>query len=98
MARRKPTLMEVAYKNSKSVTTAMNALRFVVEYGQACDDNDGREIEITEYGTHIGVATSLAYRRRDSFRKCFPGSDPLEIWMGVRPSLKRSSFAHENPV
>jgi hypothetical protein len=54
--------------------------------------------EIAEYGAHIGVATSLAYRRRDAFRKCFPRSDALEIWGNVRTSLKRSNFAHEHPL
>jgi hypothetical protein len=66
----------------------------MVEYGSACDDLE-EEISLPQLAAHIGVATSLVYRRRDAFRKCFPNDDVLKMWEIVRPLLKKSAFAHE---
>lgn len=94
VARRQPSFFEVAWKRSKSATTAVSALRYVCEYGQACDAED-RALEMAEYAAHTGMARSHAFRRRDAFRKCFPKDDVLDVWAIFKPMLKGSNFAHE---
>ena len=97
MARRQPSFLEVGWRRSGSVTTAMNALRFVVEYGQACDDV-GRDLEIAEYAEHVGISRAYGFRRRDAFRKCFPKDDVHDVWAIFRPLLKESNFAQEGSL
>jgi hypothetical protein len=84
----------VAYKRSKSATTALTALRFLVEYGQAVDDlGDG--IKIEDYAEHVGLSRSQAFRRQAAFRTCFPNDDVLTMWEIVKPALRKSAFRHD---
>ncbi len=94
MPARKRTFFEVGWRNARSATTALSALRYVVEYGQACDV-EGRQLSTPEYAKHCGMATSHAYRRRDAFRAAFPGNDECAVWDIFRPFLMRSNFKAE---
>lgn len=91
MPTRKRTFYEVGWLKSGSPTTALSALRYVVEYGQACDV-EGRQLSTPEYARFSGMATSHAYRRRDAFRASYPGNDELAVWEIFRPFLKASNF------
>ncbi len=82
-----------AYQHSRSTTSALNALRFVVEFGQV-NDVLGHEPDMLEYATFHGVARSLAYRRREAYRTCFPHQEPITVWEIAREQLKGSVFEH----
>jgi len=87
----------VAYGRSKSATTALTALRFLVEYGRTCDEL-GEEVTIDVYADHVGLSRSQGFRRQSAFRKCFPADDVLNVWRIVKPHLDRSSFSREAPA
>jgi len=89
------TYAEVGWRNARSLTVAMNALCFVVEYGQAVEDLRDEELKIEDYGDHVGLSRSQAFRRQAAFRSAYPGNDVLAVWKLVRPALKKSSFANE---
>ena len=89
------TYAEWGWRNARSLTTAMNALRFVVEYGQAVDDNGQDFDKIEEYGEHVGLSRSQAFRRQAAFRAACPGNEVLDVWALVKPALMASSFAAE---
>jgi hypothetical protein len=96
MPKQKALLLTMAYKRSKSFTTAMAALRFIVEYGRACD-RIGEEITIDRYAEEIGQSRSQAFRRQAAFRTCFPEDDVMNIWRIVQPLLDASNFRNESP-
>lgn len=89
-------LLTMAYARSKSFTTAMNALRFIVEYGPACDRR-GEPLRIEEYAEEVGLSRSQAFRRQAAFRTCFPKDDELAMWSWIKPLLQASNFRHEHP-
>ena len=76
----------------------MNALRFVVEYGRACDDLEEETLTVEEYGDHVGISRAQAFRRQSAFRTCFPGDDVLDVWAIFRPFLDASNFKDESPT
>lgn len=92
----KRTFLVEGYARSKSFSTTINAMRFVCEYGRACDVLD-RELTIDEYSAHVGVSLSQAYRRQAAFKACFPKQDVFSVWKIVRPLLDESSFKNEGP-
>ncbi len=96
--RRKPKhLFALAYARSKSATVALNALRFVVEYGRMCDGvEDVSAVRIEDFAAYTGLSRAQAFRRQASYRTCFPNQDVLHLWEHViRPNLDASSFKDE---
>lgn len=92
----KRTFWVEAYARSKSYTTALNAMRYVVEYGRACDDT-GRTLNVDEYSKHVGVSLAQAYRRRGAFATCFPNQSVESVWKIVKPLLDGSNFKDAPP-
>jgi len=90
------TFMVEAYARSKSLTVTLAAMRYVVEYGRACDDL-GRSLTVEEYKEHVGVSLAQAYRRRAAFATCFPAQTVESVWAIVKPLLDDSSFKDEHP-
>lgn len=88
------TLFSEAYARSRSATVAINAMRYVVEYGRACDDA-GRELNVEEYAEHLGMSIAQAYRRRAAFAECFTKQDVFSVWAIVQPILDASNFKNE---
>ena len=86
-----------AYKQSKSATTALTALRFLVEYGETVDTL-GPDIKIEDYADHVGLSRSQAFRRQAAFRQCFPNNDVVALWEIVKPALRKSAFWTEAPA
>lgn len=84
-----------AYARTKSFPTAMRAMRFVVEYGRACDET-GEVLTTPEYGTHVGCSQAQAYRRRQAFIQCFPNQTVESVWAIVKPALDASPFRNEH--
>ena len=93
----KRALMVEAYARSKSLTVTLAAMRYVVEYGRACDDR-GCALDVDEYSKHVGVSLAQAYRRRAAFTTCFPSQTAESVWKIVRPLLDESDFKDEHPV
>jgi hypothetical protein len=93
---REQLLLTVAYKRSKSFTVAMNALRFLVEYGPFTEHDDGK-LTIEDYAEYVGISRAQAFRRQQAFRQCFPKDDVHALWDIVRPILNGSPFKNEHP-
>jgi hypothetical protein len=91
----KRTFLVEAQARSKSFTTALAAMRYVVEYGRACDD-EGRTLNVEEYKQHVGVSLAQAYRRRAAFATCFPSQTVESVWAIVKPLLDESNFKNEH--
>jgi len=93
-------LFTLAYARCRSTTTALQALRFCIEYGRMTDDvRRTEEIRMDEYAEHVGVSLAQAYRRRAAYRTCFPNQDVMHLWHEVvRPNLDNSSFKDEPPA
>jgi hypothetical protein len=89
-------MLTLAYKRAHSFTTVMTALRFVVEYGRACD-RIGEAITIERFADEVGCSRSQAFRRQAAFRTCFPKDDVLTLWDIVKPHLDASNFRNEHP-
>ena len=89
--------LTLAYSRSKSVTTSLTALRFIIEYGRTCDVLED-VVSITTYADHVGLSVAQAYRRQAAFRTCFPKDDVLVVWKIVRPLLDASPFKNEAPA
>jgi hypothetical protein len=87
---------EVAWRRAKSFTSAMHALRFVCEYGRACDDLDVDELSADELAKHLGVARAQVFQRQAAFRTCFPEDDVLGVWAIFKPFLDASNFRHDS--
>jgi hypothetical protein len=85
-----------AYARSKSATTAMTAMRYVVEYGRACDV-EGQALTVEEYKEHVGVSLAQAYRRRAAFQTCFPKQSVESVWAIVKPLLDASNVKNSGP-
>jgi len=98
MARKAPQRMFLTewYARSKSFSTTINAMRFVCEYGRACD-RLGRELTIEEYAEEVGASRSQAFRRQSAFRTCSTKQDVASVWEIVRPILDASNFRDEGP-
>lgn len=92
-----PTLLLEYYARSKSPTTAMTALRFVCEYGRACDETKS-VLRIEDYGKHVGCSQAQAFRRQQAFKTCSPNQDVLSVWKIVRPLLDQSPFKDQAPA
>lgn len=92
----KRTFLVEWHARSKSPTTALNAMRFVVEYGPMCDAL-GTEPSIDAYAEHVGASRSQAFRRQKAFRVCSPKQDVLSVWSIVKPLLEKSNFRAEGP-
>jgi hypothetical protein len=95
-------LLTKAYARSKSMTTTMQALRFIVEYGPYADtvqdpDTLGTTADMDAYAEHMGISRAQAYRRQQAFRACFPKDDVMNLWRIVGPLLKESVFKAEHP-
>jgi hypothetical protein len=81
-----------AFLRCRSFPTAMRALRYVCEYGRACDDTK-RVLNVEEYARHVDASLSQAYRRRRAFIQCFPNQSVESVWEIARPLLDDSPFA-----
>jgi hypothetical protein len=92
----KRTFLVEAYTRSKSTTTAINAMRYIVEYGTLCD-LAGRELTVEEYSEQVGASLAQAYRRRAAYGTCFGKQEVLDLWAIVRPILVASSFKNAHP-
>jgi len=96
MSRKPKHLFTLAYARSKSATVALQALRFAIEYGRACDAANWAQ-SIEEYAAWVGCSRAQAFRRQQSFRQCFPNQDAIDLWERViRPALDDSTFKNES--
>jgi hypothetical protein len=93
----KRTFLVEAYARSKSYRTAMTAMRYLVEYSRACDE-EGRALTVEEYKERAGVSLAQAYRRRAAFATCFPKQSVESVWAIVKPLLDASNFKDEGVV
>jgi len=94
-------LLTKAYARAKSFTTAMNALRFIVEYGPYAEtvkepDATGMA-DMDAFASYLGISRAQVYRRQQAFNTCFPKDDVMNIWSIVGPLLKASNFKNEHP-
>jgi hypothetical protein len=92
----KSMFMTEWFARSKSMSTTINAMRFVIEYGRAFD-RAGEDLTIDEYAAQEGVSLSQAYRRQAAFRTCSEKQDVLSVWNIVEPLLDASSFKNDGP-
>lgn len=92
----KSMFMTEFFARSKSMGTTINAMRFVIEYGRACDRLD-RELSIEEYAADVGCSLSQAYRRQAAFRACVTKQDVFSVWKIVKPILDASNFKKKSP-
>jgi hypothetical protein len=96
-------LLTVAYRRSKSFTVAMNALTFLVTYGEFIDHEEAHhgktddDVRIEDYAAFENISRAQAFRRQQAFRTCFPSDDVLTLWAIVRPLLASSPFKDEHP-
>jgi hypothetical protein len=93
----KSMFMTEWFARSKSMSATLNAMRFVIEYGRACDLREGQPLTIDEYAAHVGVSLSQAYRRQAAFRTCSPKQDEFSVWDIVGPILDASNFKTQSP-
>lgn len=86
---RKATLLEVAVRRTGSWRIALEAMRYLVSWGRA-SDRAGHALDAFEYADALRVSNATAFRRQQSWRKCFAAESdttPARMWELARPNL-----------